>query len=84
MTLRAFRGQFLIAIDVDDADELEDGSRPLPATRDDLIAYLTSALVPVLRDEYHGNPVGFCSAELDFDTLNELPETEVRALYGKG
>lgn len=77
--LRAFRGTFLVAIDPDDTTDEE----PLAVTRDGLIEFLKDTLFPEIDLEANGNPVGFQSAELLFDTLEELPADEVSRLYGK-
>jgi hypothetical protein len=75
--LRVFTGTFLVAIDPSEADE--DGEAPF--SLDDLTAYLKDALVLDVDTEECGNPVGFQSAELLFDTLEQLPADEVRRLY---
>jgi hypothetical protein len=75
--LRAFKGTFLVAIDQNEADEEQ------PVSLDDLSAYLKEALILDIDTEDHGNPVGFLSAELHFDMLEELPDDELRRLYGR-
>jgi hypothetical protein len=77
MALRAFRSTFLVAID----DEELDRDNDQPVSLEELKDYLANALHPVLDDEAYGNPVGFASAELDFDSLVELPAEEVQRLY---
>jgi hypothetical protein len=74
--LRAFKGRFVVAIDPSEADEGEQ-----PVTVDDLTTFLKDALVFDVDTEECGNPVGFQSAELLHDTLEELPADEVRRLY---
>lgn len=76
--LRAFKGTFLVAIDQSEADEGEQH-----VALGDLSGYLKQALVLDVDTEEHGNPVGFQSAELLIDTLEELPTDEVERLYGK-
>ena len=78
--LRAFKGTFLVAIDQSEADE---GEGETPLKLDDLTSYLKDALVLDVDTEEHGNPVGFQSAELLFDTLEELSAETVRLLYGQ-
>lgn len=76
--LRAFKGTFVVAIDPSEADE-GDGEPPL--TVGDLTAFLKEALALDVDTEECGNPVRFQSAELLFDTLEELPADEVLRLY---
>ncbi len=75
--LRAFKGTFLVVIDPSEADEDEQ-----PLTLDVVSGYLKETLVLDIDTEEHGNPVGFQSAELLFDTLEELSPDTVWLLYG--
>lgn len=92
--VRAFRGSFLVAIveseadeDIDDDEDEEEGDDesdgPAPVTLDALKDYLKDALTVDIDTEEYGNPVGFQSAELVWDTLTELPPDEVARLYSK-
>jgi hypothetical protein len=74
MALRVFRGTFLVTID----DEQTDRDSDQPVSLEELKDYLADALQPVLDTEEYGNPVGFASAELDFDSLRELPARKDR------
>ena len=76
--LRAFKGTIIVAIDPREADE---DKRPI--TLEDVTGFLKRALVIDIDTEEHGNPVGFQSAELHFDTLEVLPQDTVRLLYGR-
>ena len=93
--VRAFRGSFLVAIveseadeDFDeddgdgDGDDGDDGD-PAPVTLDAVKDYLKDALNLDIDTEEYGNPVGFQSAELLWDTMTELPPDEVARLYNK-
>jgi hypothetical protein len=79
--LRAFKGTFLVAIDESEVDDEDDGEEPV--TLDGLTNFLKDALALDVDTEDHGNMVGFQSAELLFNTLEELPDDEVRRLYGR-
>jgi hypothetical protein len=82
MALRAFRGSFLVAFDEADAVANEDRAEgDPPATREEILAYLKAALVLDIRLEDAGNPIGFQSAQLLFDSLRELPEDDLTKLY---
>lgn len=91
LTLRAFRGNFLVAIDDSEADDYDDvfdeveddEDEPSPATLDAVKEYLKDAAAVDMDMEEYGNPVGFQSLELQFESLEELPPDEVRRLYKK-
>lgn len=78
--LRAFKGTILVVIDPSGDDE-GDGEPSL--TLDYLSNFLKEALLIDIDTEEHGNPVGFQSAELLCDTLEELSTDTVRLLYGR-
>lgn len=81
MALRAFRGEFLVAIDDAEIETVERDASAGPVTLDQLTAYLVEAVRVRWLDEDYGNPVGVQSIELHYDTLAELPAAEVKHLY---
>jgi hypothetical protein len=83
--LRAFRGTFLVAIDENESPELEAGdeTEPVPVTLVTLKEWLKKAIILDVNTEEEGDPHGFQSCELKFDSLYELPQSEVKRLYGK-
>jgi hypothetical protein len=83
--LRAFRLSLLVAIDVDEAIENEDRTEEDgPVTVEEVKGYLEDAIRLDIDTEEYGNPVGFQSAEIEWGSMKELPEAEVKRLYKKG
>jgi hypothetical protein len=70
--LRAMRGTFLFAFDPADAFQNEDRTDDRP-TPEEIKAFLDDAVTIDVNTEENGNPIGFASAELDFNRWSNSP-----------
>lgn len=84
MALRAFKVTMFVAIDADERDECQvnDGELTPEPNANNVKKFLQDALILDVDEEF-GNPIGFQSAEIIYDTLAEMSPEEVKANYGK-
>lgn len=85
MALRAFRTTFLIAIDEQDAADLEQRDPDKPVTLEEVKEYLRNYLNLDMNTEDVGGSeeIGFQSVEVNIEALREIPADEVSRLYSK-
>lgn len=84
MAKHAFKITMLVYVDTAERDEEDENGDPLPEpTLDEIREYLEEALTLDVDTEEYQNPVGFQSAEIDFDSMAEMTAAERKRLYGK-
>ncbi len=71
-----------VAVDDDERDESFEQFLHRPATFDEIKSYLSDALMVDIDTEEYGNPVGFQSAEIVYETMVEMTPEEIAANYG--